>query len=129
MFQFDALEKAIRRRFARTVRDAIQDADQITLHAPRDHVSVPLQADVQVLWEQNLAAFAVQARLANHGPLGRVAYEGFFSTTQFNHVRDKAELLEFLLEEVKRSMLHKLAEGELEIMLKPKGDSPTREPE
>lgn len=62
-FYEDQLAAAIRRHIAPDVMTRLRDADSMEIHCPTNSVRVPLQAGVDIAYEQGMAAFCVTATI------------------------------------------------------------------
>ena len=117
MFKFDALERAIRRHIAPDVASAMHDADNIELMSPRRFIDIPLQADCLVAHEKGLAAFVITASIFDKKK-GWLGGRAIFTNKEFASATDQAKAIEYVFESAKQKMLHMLAEGELERIIK-----------
>lgn len=122
----DELAEAIKRKFAPDIMEALRTARSIDLVAPqRASISIPLRADIGVVYDMNAAAFAVDACVRDTDNESKwLRGRQFFCTRELTMARDKAALVEHLFDHMKRDFLRALVEGELDFILKPKKKDP-----
>lgn len=85
--------------------------------SPVNSVTIPVRADVRVLYDKDLAAFVVRGRVHDAGREQFQHWESVFCSTLLSTARDRAEAVEYLFDEAKRAFLRSNAEGELDAIL------------
>lgn len=115
----DILTQAIKRRFAPNFCDAMRDATTMDFVGKRASVNLPLRADVEVVYEKDLAAFIVTGTILDRDKDKWFGGKQLFSTREFAGAKDKAAMIEYLFDESKKQFLRALADGELDSILNP----------
>lgn len=118
MFYDDELTRAIKTKFAPDIRMALRDAPNMDFIRPSMQVNVPLRADVAVIYEKDLAAFAVRGRIVNAGAdKNWLSGQAYFSTEQISTARDKVAIVEYLFNEARDQMIRAILNKELDSIL------------
>ena len=110
---------AIKRRFAPDFCTAMQNATGMDFVGKRASVNLPLRADVEVIYEKDLAAFIVTGTILDRDKDKWLGGKQLFSTRELAGARDKAEVISYLFDEAKKQFLRALADSELDAILNP----------
>lgn len=111
MHYLDALERAIRRFIAPDVKTALQNVDLTEIFNPSDTITIPLQADVKVAHDKDMARFMISAKVRTGEKW--LCGEQFFCDIAFSKAHDQATMIEYVFESAKEQMLTMLANDEL----------------
>lgn len=116
-FYFDALEKAIRRHLQPDINKVLREADVFFLDSRQNSVNVPLQADVAVAYEADMARFVVHGRCVRYGRDDYLSVQSVFDSRYIANGADAAAYIEYVFEAAKRQMLEQLAQDEFTALL------------
>lgn len=120
VYNYDRLFTAFKTRFAPTIADALKYASGFNLSSPdAKSITLPLQADVQVAYEKDMARFIIKGsyRASNINGKGALFVESYFGDKEILSVHDPEAYIEYVFENAKHQMLRMLSEGQLDELL------------
>lgn len=107
----DQFARALRYKFAPSIADLMNEMPVMQI-ASAHSVRLPLRAEVSILQEKNLAAFAVRNRCLVKGE--EVMSEQLFSTREFTSYRDAGKVMEIMFDDIKTRFIRELVNKDLE---------------